>query len=103
MGESVRIFDYQYHLPELDNESQQKKDIERFRWFSQDYLGYDKKRNIVTDVRYSMIPNQISPMWGLVIDDKRGTNEHAIWWTSRSLNQSKIDSFKDMLLSLIHI
>ncbi len=98
LGESVRIFDYQHHLPDLDKESQQKKDIERFRWFSQDYLGYDKKRNIVTDVRYSMIPNQISPMWGLVIDDKRGTNEHAIWWTSRSLNQSQIDLFKDMLM-----
>ena len=98
LGESVRIFDYEYHLPDLDKESQQKKDIERFRWFSQDYLGYDKKRNIVTDVRYSMIPNQISPMWGLVIDDKRGTNEHAIWWTSRSLNQSQIDLFKDMLI-----
>jgi|TARA_B110000967_G_C18765120_1_gene499976 inner membrane protein len=72
-------------------------DIERFRWFSQDYLGYDKKRNIVIDVRYSMIPNQISPMWGLVIDDQRGINEHAIWWTSRILNQGQIDLFKDML------
>ena len=97
-GESVRIFDYQYHLPGLDNESQQKKDIERFRWFSQNYLGYDKERNIVTDVRYSMIPNQISPMWGLVIDSSRGTNEHAIWWTSRSLDQSQIDLFKNMLI-----
>jgi inner membrane protein len=98
LGESVRIFDYEYHLPDLDKESQQKKDIERFRWFSQDYLGYDKERNIVTDVRYSMIPNQILPMWGLVIDDERGINEHAIWWTSRSLNQEQIDLFKDMFL-----
>ena len=97
LGESIRVFDYQYHLPDLDEESQQKKDIERFRWFSQDYLGYDKERNIVTDVRYSMIPNQISPMWGLVIDDQRGINEHAIWWTSRSLNQSQLGLFKDML------
>ena len=97
LGESIRVFDYQYHLPNLEEESQQKKDIERFRWFSQDYLGYDKERNVVTDVRYSMIPNQIAPMWGLVIDDQRGINEHAIWWTSRSLNQSQIDLFKDML------
>ena len=96
-GESIRVFDYQYHLPNLNKQSQQKKDIERFRWFSQDYLGYDKERNIVTDVRYSMIPNQILPMWGLVIDDERGINEHAIWWTSRSLNQEQIDLFKDML------
>ena len=97
MGESIRVFDYQHHLPNLKKESQQKKDIERFRWFSQDYLGYDKERNIVTDVRYSMIPNQIAPMWGLVIDEQRGISEHAIWWTSRSLDQSQIDLFKYML------
>ena len=97
LGESIRAFDYQYHLPDLDEESQQKNDIERFRWFSQDYLGYDKEKNIITDVRYSMIPNQISPMWGLIIDVKRGINEHAIWWTSRSLDQSQIDLFIDML------
>ena len=96
-GESIRVFDYQYHLPNLEKESQQKKDIERFRWFSQDYLGYDKERNIVTDVRYSMIPNQIAPMWGLMIDEQRGVNDHAIWWTSRSLDQSQIDLFKSML------
>ena len=96
-GESIRVFDYQYHLPNLEKESQQKKDIERFRWFSQDYLGYYKERNIVTDVRYSMIPNQIAPMWGLMIDEQRGVNDHAIWWTSRSLDQSQIDLFKNML------
>ena len=97
LGESIRAFDYQYHLPDLDEGSQQKNDIERFRWFSQDYLGYDKEKNILTDVRYSMIPNQISPMWGLIIDVQRGINEHAIWWTSRSLDQSQLDLFIDML------
>tara|TARA_B100001057_G_scaffold73507_2_gene67902 strand:- start:11191 stop:12204 length:1014 start_codon:yes stop_codon:yes gene_type:complete len=96
-GESIRVFDYHYHLPNLKKESQQREDIERFRWFSQDYLGYDKERDIVTDVRYSMIPNQIAPMWGLVIDEQRDASEHAIWWTSRSLDQSQIDLFKYML------
>ena len=91
------MFDYQQHLPDLDEDSQQKKDIERFRWFSQNYLGFDEEKNLVTDVRYSMIPNQITPMWGLVIDDQQDVNEHAIWWTSRSLGQSQIDLFKEML------
>ena len=96
-GESIEIFDYQNHLPGLDKDSQQAKDIERFRWFSQDYLGYDEEKKLVTDIRYSMIPNQIAPMWGLVIDDQQGKNEHAIWWTSRSLDQSQLDLFKEML------
>ena len=97
LGETIRVFDYKSHLPDLDKESQQKKDIERFRWFSQDYLGYDKEKNIVTDVRYSMIPNQIAPMWGLTIDEQRGINDHATWWTSRNLDQNQIDLFINML------
>ena len=44
-----------------------------------------------------MIPNQIAPMWGLVIDIQKGINEHAIWWTSRGLGQGQLDLFKEML------
>ncbi len=96
-GESIKIFDYQYHLPELEENSQQQKDIERFRWFSQGYLGFDGEKNLVTDVRYSMVPNQIAPMWGLVIDERKETNEHADWWTSRDLDEESLTSFKQML------
>ena len=96
-GESIRMFDFQYHLPNLDKDSQQAKDIERFGWFSQDYLGYDEENSLVTDIRYSMIPNQIAPLWGLVIDKNRSIDEHASWWTSRSLDQSQLDLFKEML------
>jgi inner membrane protein len=98
-GETIKIFDYQYHLPDLEKNSQQMKDIERFRWFSQDYLGFDDDKNLVTDVRYSMVPNQIASMWGLVIDEQQGTNEHASWWTSRDLDDESLTLFKEMLLS----
>ena len=97
-GESIKIFDYQYHLSELAKDSQQMKDIERFRWFSQDYLGFDDDKNLVTDVRYSMVPNQIAPMWGLVIDDRKGPNEHAVWWAGRDLDDESLTLFKEMLL-----
>ena len=96
-GESIRKFDYQYHLPNLDRSSQQAIDIERFRWFSQDYLGYDEKNSLVTDIRYSMLPNQIAPMWGIVIDKNQNMDEHASWWTGRSLDQNQLDLFKAML------
>jgi inner membrane protein len=97
LGESISIFDYQQHLPGLDKNSQQAKDIERFRWFSQDYLGFDEEKNLVTDVRYSMLPNEIEAMWGLVIDDQQDLGEHAIWWTGRDLDQSQWSLFLDML------
>jgi len=44
-----------------------------------------------------MIPSQIAPMWGLVIDKKRNRDEHASWWTSQSLNQNQLKLFKQML------
>ena len=97
-GESIKIFDYQYHLSELEKDSQQMRDIERFRWFSQDYLGFDDDKNLVTDVRYSMIPNQIAPMWGLVIDNLKDTNEHAAWWASRDLDDDTLSLFTEMLV-----
>ena len=97
LGESIKIFDYEEHLPGLDRESQQASDIERFRSFSQDYIGFDEAKNLVTDVRYSLLPNQIEPMWGLVIDDQRKTTEHAIWWTGRDLDEGEWDLFIDML------
>ena len=74
------------------------KDIERFRWFSQDYLGFDSDKKLVTDVRYSMIPNQILPMWGLVIDERQGTDKHAVWWASRDLDDESLGLFKKMLV-----
>jgi inner membrane protein len=96
-GESIQIFDYQYHLSGLEKNSQQMKDIERFRWFSQDYLGFDGDKKLVTDVRYSMIPDQVAPMWGLVIDERLGANEHAVWWASRDLDGESLTLFKEML------
>ena len=64
---------------------------------SQDYLGFDDENKLVTDLRYSIIPNQISPMWGIIIDDKKSANEHAIWWTSRNVNQDQLTLFSQML------
>ena len=59
--------------------------------------AFDEEKNLVTDVRYSMLPNQIEPMWGLVIDKQRDTNAHAIWWTGRELDQGQWDLFIEML------
>ena len=97
-GETIQVFDYRQHIPSLDRHSQQAEDIERFRWFSQDYLGFYEEENLVTDVRYSMLPNQIEPMWGLVIDDQKKVHDHATWWSGRNLDQNQLNIFKEMLI-----
>ena len=97
-GESIEVFNYEKHLPTLDRDSQQGIDIERFRWFSQDYLGYDYQSQLVADIRYSMIPSQIKPMWGLQINPIKNQREHAVWIASRNLDEEQLDLFKDMLM-----
>ena len=72
------------HFIWLQKGSQQAKDIERFRWFSDDYLGLDPHQaNRIIDIRYSLIPNQVTGMWGIVLDPRADTHEHVMWTTNR--------------------
>lgn len=81
-GESIRKFDLAVHVPWLDHQSQQARDIERFRWFSNDYLAMDAQ-NRIGDVRYSVLPNEIKPMWGILLDPTAESDAHVTYFTSR--------------------
>ena len=96
-GPAVARYDPAIHLPHLDPNSQQAKDIERFRWFSDDYLGVYQANHQIIDIRYSMVPNQIDPMWGIRIDTSKNPSEHVQWWAERSLNEEKRQLFDNML------
>ena len=97
LGETIERFQFSEHLFAFDINSQQAKDINRFQWFSQDYLGYDRDKGLVADIRYSMVPNEIEPMWGLLIDADVPLYQHASWWTNRNLDQSQLQKFQRML------
>jgi inner membrane protein len=84
-------------FPGLDADSLQAKDVERFRWFSDDYLSADENQPRIVDMRYSLVPNQIEPMWGIDIDFDRQT-EHVAWWSSRDLSSADQREFLAMLL-----
>ena len=44
-----------------------------------DFIYIDpKNNNIIADLRYSKIPNQAKPMWGIIIDESSPQN-HAIF------------------------
>ncbi len=71
-GESIAKLDVARDYPWLPADSQQARDIERFRWFSDDYLAVDPADdNIIIDVRYAFLPNRIKRMWGIVLDRKK--------------------------------
>ena len=96
-GSTIEMFDFNRHTPLLGIRGQQGEDVERFRWFSQDYLGYDSEEQLIADVRYSMLPDEASPMWGLRINSQSKPNEHASWWASRELSPQKLRKFTSML------
>ena len=94
-GARVHKLNLARDFPALRGHSMQVQDIERFRWFSDDYLAVDSK-NRVFDMRYSMLPNEIDPMWGITLDLKN-PSEHVQWWTDRSLTSDERSRFFDLL------
>ena len=95
-GSRIAQFDRTRSFPDLSPDSQQATDIERFRWFSHDYLAQDSAGRVI-DMRYSMVPDSINPMWGIAVDVER-PNDHVSWWASRELGPGEMDRFTDLLL-----
>lgn len=96
-GESVPRLNIDAHLPFLDRESQQARDLERFRWFSDDYLTPIDTPGAVTDMRYSMVPNQVEPMWGVTLQAGAPRDAHVQWWTRRDMTATRRAEFWALL------
>lgn len=96
-GTSIQKLDIKRDLPFLDLDSQQAQDIERFRWFSDDYLAPWGSHS-VTDIRYSLVPNQVDPMWGITLNPKAGEHDHVEWWSNREARAAALGQFEALLL-----
>ncbi len=98
LGESISKLNLKSSFPWVQNNSQQSKDIDRFRWFSNGYLAQDKKnKNRIIDVRYSMIPNRIEPLWSIELSKSADSSAHVSYKRSRSLSTKTIRLFIEML------
>ena len=70
-GASIARLDVHSDFPWLDPGSRQARDVERFRRFSDGYVAVDPRRpNRIIDMRYSMVPNTIDPLWGIDLDPR---------------------------------
>ena len=92
-GERIPKLDLQRDLPNLDPDSQQAIDIERFRWFSDDYLAIYDKPGYVIDIRYAMVPNEIRPLWGIHVDTAAGPTQHVRFESARRADAGQIQAF----------
>ena len=97
-GTKIKKLDLLIDFSDLNKQSQQYKDIKRFDWFSQGYLGKGIDKNIITDVRYSAVPNEVDGLWGIRINPNKPHSEHIDWVVNRSNYAEKWKRFYDLLL-----
>lgn len=98
-GESVA----QYHLEQAGvvQNSVLYRDIERFAFFSDQYLArHPEQADMLIDVRYANLPQRIHPLWGIRIDESN-PQQHALYETMRDRSPQTRNQFIDMLLDRI--
>ncbi len=101
-GDSIQKLDMKRDFPWLPEESQQAKDVERFRWFSDGYLAVDKDdENLIVDMRYSFLPNSIKPMWGIEVNkilvDEGDMDAHVFYENKNNLDAETRKRFIEMI------
>jgi inner membrane protein len=76
-GTSIVALDIPRDFPWLDPNSQQARDIERFRWFTKGYIAKDPENsNHIIDLRYSYVPNEIDALWSIELSHKANEKDH---------------------------
>ncbi|MGC9493945.1 metal-dependent hydrolase [Vibrio genomosp. F10] len=99
-GESVAKLNVSRDFPWLDSNSQQAKDIERFRWFSNGYLAQDPADEMrIIDVRYSIVPNQLKALWSIKLSTSVSIDAHVEYTTHRDNTPDSRKIFFNMLLA----
>ncbi len=84
----------------LPPESQQAKDVERFRHFSNDFLALRPGQgNSIIDVRYSMVPNAVAGLWSIELDPAAAGTAHVAFRTHRRNSGSAVKQLWAMIVS----
>lgn len=95
-GDSIKRF-----IPERDFPNPGaalQHDIERFLYFSDDYVVADPQReNVLVDLRYSMLPNGLTPLWGIDMNVE-SADQHARFVNFRDSDKGTRQRFVEMLL-----
>jgi inner membrane protein len=98
-GESVASLDVPRDLPWLDPATQQAADIDRFVHFSEGYVSiHPHDRNRVIDVRYSMLPNRIDPLWSISLDPSAEGDAHAVFRHHRDESEPRLSDLWAMII-----
>ncbi len=98
-GSSVEKLVLDRDMPWLEPGSQQARDVERFRWFSNGYIARDPVySNRVIDIRYSLLPNEIDPLWSIELVPGAGQRDHARYRTHRDGGSERASALWEMII-----
>ena len=93
-GVKIDKLNIQKSFPWLDLKSQQARDIERFRWFSNGYLALSETHpNRIIDIRYSMLPNEGHGLWGIELRPNANQSDHVVTVSNR---RSDMETYKKL-------
>jgi inner membrane protein len=98
-GTAIKVLELADDFAWLDKSSQQAKDVERFRWFSDNYLSVDPNNpNRIVDMRYSMMPHEIKPFWGIELVPQHPATQHAVYSVTRTVEPGAFSVLGRMIL-----
>ena len=101
-GSSIAKLDVKKDFGWLNPASQQAKDIERFRRFSNGYVAQDPLHpNRVIDIRYSLLPNEIAALWSIEVTKTAEIDVHAQFLTRREKVSEKGKKLWEMVLGRV--
>jgi inner membrane protein len=97
-GEKIKKFN-KFDLPYFNDLGEiQKKDIDRFLWFSQDFVAINPQNEYeLLDIRYSNLPNEIGGLWGIQLTPN--TENHVEFISNRSLQKRYFKQFFKMIFN----
>lgn len=97
-GESAPSLNIKKYYASLDPSSLLYKDILRFQDFSSDMLILmPDDPNTIGDVRYSLLPTQIKPLWGITVDTSM-PQEHAVFASFRNVEKRDWSAYWSMII-----
>lgn len=97
-GDSVAKLDTKKNFPWLNPSSQQALDIQRFDRFSSGHLGVSPKDPMsIVDIRYSMLPHQVAPLWGIRLSRNASDTAHVAHFTNRDKRGDRFQQLMTMI------
>jgi inner membrane protein len=98
-GDSSARLDLKRDFPWLNPASQQALDIRRFAALSDGYLAKAAtKSQRIADIRYSMLPAEINPLWGIELSEDAAADRHVSFYTTRRDSRAAMQQLIKMMI-----